>query len=108
MAPQLLLNGRDVNGKQVRAGMNTADLLGGSKSNAFNKISQTLQNADSDFGRWSWSCSDTRGNTSYVLAVRLSDGYDAWDYKGFLHLGVLPFRFFREPHAVKAVNHLKI
>jgi len=47
MAPQLLLNGRDMNGKQVRAELNTAYVLRGSKGNAFNKISETLKSVGS-------------------------------------------------------------
>jgi hypothetical protein len=107
MVPQLLLNGKDVNGKQVRA-QNTADLLRGSNVNTFNKISETLRNAGSFYGRWSWSCTEDRDNPNNVRAVRLSDGNDDWNIKDNNRLGVLPFRFFREPHVVKAVGHLTL
>jgi hypothetical protein len=108
MGPQVLLNGRDVNGKQVRAGRNTFDLLSGSKNTAFKQISETLRDAGSDLGRWSWSCTEVRYYPYTVSTVRLPDGYDGWGGKGYGRLGVLPFRFFREPHAVKAVSHLAL
>jgi hypothetical protein len=107
MGPQVFLNGVDRKGSKVRA-ENTYDLLSGPKNEAFKNISQTLKDASSDNGRWSWSCSEAPANSSLMRAVRLSDGYGGWIYKGSLRLGVLPFRFFREPHAVKAVSHLNI
>jgi hypothetical protein len=107
MGPQVLLNGRNVDGDKVRA-QNTFDLLSGSKGDALKNISKTLRDARSDAGRWSWSCSKDRDYSSTAWAVRLSDGYADWISKGSYRLGVLPFRFFREPHAVKAVSHLNI
>ena len=107
MGPQVLLNGVDRDGKKVRS-ENTYDLRSGSKGEAFTNLSQTLTDANSDDARWSWSCSGDRGHSSYVRAVSLSDGYDVRSYKASHRLGVLPFRFFREPHAAKAVSHLNI
>jgi len=107
MGPQVLLNGADRNGDKVR-GENTYDLLGGPKSEAFKNISQTLKDARSVNARWSWSCSEGRDVSYGMRAVRLSDGSDDWNGRDFNRLGVLPFRFFREPHAVKAVSLLDI
>jgi hypothetical protein len=107
MAPQLLLNGRDIRGEKVRS-RNAFDLLGRSTGNAFKNIAETLRDAGSVNGRWSWSCSEARGNASGVRAVSLSDGNDGWDDKGTFRLGVLPFRFFRESHPVKAIGRLNI
>jgi hypothetical protein len=107
MGPQVLLNGRNVDGDKVRA-HNTFDLLSASKGDAFKNIAGTLRDTRSGFGRWSWSCSEARVLTSYVRAVRLSDGYGGWNLKVINRLGVLPFRIFREPHVVKAVNPLSL
>jgi len=106
MAPLVLLNGVDRDGKKSRAA-NTFALLRGSKGDAFKSISNTLRNS-SGFARWSWSCSELRDYSSHVLAVSLSAGLVDWNHKVFYRLGVLPFRIFREPHAVKAVSHLGI
>jgi hypothetical protein len=107
MGPQVLLNGVDNEGNKVRTGRNTADLLSGSKSNAFNKIAGTLR-AGSANARWSWSCTEFRVYPVSIRAVRLSGGFDDWGLRDGYRLGVLPFRFFREPHAVKAVSHLTL
>ena len=106
MGPRVLLNGRDTAGDKVRT-QNTVDLLNGSRGEAFKNISMTL-NAGSGNARWSWSCTEGRVYSSSVWTVRLSDGSDVWGYKFNYRLGVLPFRIFREPHAVKAVSHLGI
>jgi len=106
MGPQVLLNGVDRDGKKSRAA-NTFALLRGSKGDAFKSISNTLRNSSGN-ARWSWSCSGSRDVSSYVVAVRLSDGLVDWYNVDYGRLGVLPFRIFREPHAVKAVSHLGI
>jgi hypothetical protein len=107
MAPKLLLNGRDIGGDKVRA-QNTFDLLSASKGDVFKNIAGTLRDTRSGLGRWSWSCSEDRASTSGVMAVSLSDGSVDWDYEDYGRLGVLPFRFFRQLHAVKAVSHLTL
>jgi hypothetical protein len=108
MAPQVLLNGVDRDGEKVRA-QNTVDLLSRSKGNAFKQISETLRDTfGSDFGRWSWSCTEVRVYPYGVRTVRLPDGAGGWSSKETSRLGVLPFRFFRKPHAVKAVSHLTL
>jgi hypothetical protein len=107
MGPQVLLNGRNVDGDKVRA-HNTFDLLSASKGDAFKNIAGTLHDTRSDTGRWRWSCTEDRDYPSYVRAVSLSDGYGDWYFKDYGRLGVLPFRIFREPHVVKAVNHLSL
>jgi hypothetical protein len=109
MGPQELLNGFAPNGENVRKGRNTFDLLSRSKNTALNKLSKTLRDASgSDNGRWSWSCTEGRGNPFSVRAVRLPVGNVGWHSKDNYRLGVLPFRFFRESHAVKAAGHLNI
>jgi len=106
MAPQVLLNGRDQDGKKVRA-QNTFDLLSQSKGNAFSKISETLKNAWLYPARRSWSSSKGRDYPYNMRAVLLADG-DGGNYEVDDRMGVLPFRVFREPHAVKAISHLDI
>jgi hypothetical protein len=108
MGPQELLNGFAPNGENVRKGRNTFDLLSGAHGTELKNISKTLKEARSDDGRWSWSCSEGRDNSSFVRAVRLSDGVDGWYTRDFIRLGVLPFRIFREIHVAKAISHLNI
>jgi hypothetical protein len=108
LGPQEFLNGFATSGLQVRKGQNAFDLLNGSPKEAFANIAGTLRDTRSDYGRWSWSCSEGRDFSSLVRAVSLSDGFDAWHFKDYNRLGVLPFRIFREPHVVKAVNHLNL
>jgi hypothetical protein len=106
IGPQELLNGFALNGENVGKRRNTFDLLSGSKDNALKNISKILKDASSVLGRSSWSCSEVPDVPSLVRAVSLSDGTEDWLTKNTLRLGVLPFRFFREPHAVKSVSHL--
>jgi hypothetical protein len=103
IAPEVLLNGQDADGNKIRS-QNTYD-LSRSNGDVFQDISRTLSSGF-PIGRWSWSCSEARDDTSHVMAVRLSDGLDDWLTKDYGRLGVLPFRIFREPHAVRAVSHL--
>jgi hypothetical protein len=108
IAPLLLLNGRDVYGNKVRD-HNTIGLRRRSMSDAFKNIAETLQKSRSGEGVCSWSCSGFHDASSVVRVVRLSDGCGAWSNLNFVtRFGVLPFRFFREPHAVKAVSHLTL
>ena len=108
IGPQVLLNGVNNDGVKVRAGTNTYDLLLGSMGEVFNHIAKTLRYASSRDARWSWSSSAYRDGSSSVRAVSLSGSYGAWKLKVYDRLGVLPFRFFREPHAAKAVSRLAL
>ena len=107
MGPRVLLNGKDNVRVEIRP-HNTDDLLSRSRGEAFARISETLREAPAaSFERWSWTSSQAGVSSSGMWAVRLSDGNDIWYDKDVTNrLGVLPFRFFREPHAVKAVSHL--
>jgi hypothetical protein len=95
MGPRVLLTGVDEDGEKVllRAGRNTFDLLSGSKDNAFKNILETLRDARSDGGRWSWLCTEAGGDSTYMRAVNLLDAIDGRDTKdGHRYLGVLQWR----------------
>jgi len=95
--PRELVNGRDVDGKVVRAENNLYAL----RETGDFKGTFTTKHTGSTHADWFWSCTETRDHPDFVFLVRFSGGEDDWEHKGGFRLRCRPCR-------VEAVVHLTL